>query len=144
MKKLLSLIFLFAILFGACQKDKAVSPVGLLHRTWRLTQTQVGKRAPEVTAPTERITIEFQPNGKIVYNHNGRDGACCVPRHFEQKNQILLVDTSTDQPDYCKYVDIRCTDEYAYNSTEWIIVQLSSNQLMLQLGDKLLTHQPYP
>ena len=144
MKKLFLLVILLIVLFGSCNKDKAVDPAGPLYRTWRLVQTQVGKRAPQTIPSSERITITFQPTGRIVYDRNGQEGACCVPRHFEQKGRVLFVDGSTDQPEFCKYVDLACTDEYVSGSVEWTVVDVDSDQLVLQIGDKLLTHQPYP
>ena len=142
MKKQFSLAILLVLLFGAC--DKSVEPSGPLYRTWQLVQTQVGKRAPQLIASSERITIAFQPNGRIVYGRNGQDGSCCVPRRFNQKGRVLFVDGSTDQPEFCKYVDLACTDEYVSGSVEWTVVDVDSGQLVLQIGNKLLKHQPYP
>ncbi|WP_461052608.1 hypothetical protein [Spirosoma arcticum] len=144
MRKLFPLASLLVLLFGACQKDGDVGPAGPLYQTWRLVQTQVGKRAPQVIDSAERIIIEFQPGGRILYDHNGRDGACCVPRRFEKKDQILFVNSSADQPEYCNYVDLLCASQYAFTSPEWIVVHIDTNQLVLQIGDRLLTHQPYP
>lgn len=78
-----------------------------------------------------------------MYDRNGRDRACCVPRRFDRNGQVLSVDGSVDQPEYCNYADIFCTDEYAYGSGEWTVIQVDDNGLVLQIGDKLLTHQPY-
>lgn len=144
MRKTSILTTLLIVLFGACNKDEAIDPTDPLYRTWRLVQTQVGKRAPQSIGASERITIKFQPNGRIGYDRNGQDGSCCVPRRFDQKGRVLFVDGSADQPEFCKYVDLACTDEYVSGSVEWTVVYLDSNQLVLQIGDKLLKHQPYP
>ena len=142
MRKLVPLASLLVLLFGAC--SKSVEPSGPLYRTWRLVQTQVGGQTPNSIAASERITIAFYPSGRIVYDRNGQDGSCCVPRRFEQKGQVLSVDNSTGQPEFCKYVDLACTDEYVFGSVEWTVVEVDSDQLVLQIGGKLLTHQPYP
>lgn len=78
-----------------------------------------------------------------MYDRNGRDRACCVPRRFDRNGQVLSVDGSVDQPEYCNYADIFCTDEYAYGSGEWTVIQVDDNGLVLQIGVKLLTHQLY-
>lgn len=142
MRKLFPLASLLVLLFGSC--SKSVDPAGPLYRTWRLVQTQAGKRAPQPIALSERITIVFQPSGRIVYDRNGQDGSCCVPRRFDQKGRVLFVNGSADQPEFCKYVDLACTDEYVSGSVEWTVVDVDSDQLVLQIGDKLLTHQSYP
>ena len=131
------LLFLLITALTGCQK-KAIGPAELLYNRWQLVQVQEANDAPQKVAT--QTLISFAVDGKIDYDEAGYKGDCCVPRRFARNNQTLLLDYSTGQPEYCKYVDIACRSPHA-SGPEWVIKQLDGQQLVLQAGNILLMHK---
>lgn len=130
------LLFLLITALISCQK-KNVAPE-LLYNRWQLVQIQDTNGAPQKVS--NQTFISFGVDGKITYDEAGYNGDCCVPKRFARNDQTLMLDYSTGQPEYCKYVDIACQSPYA-SGPEWVIKQLDGQQLVLQTGNKLLTHR---
>lgn len=99
MKKPVILIALFSILFGSCRDnrdDTSLSPnnslTNLLHQRWQFSQT---RRANDTTwaAPYRNFIDdkEFQPDGTIVYRHNGvlTTTPCCQPTRYSLTGQTI-------------------------------------------------------
>ena len=130
------LLFLLITSLVGCQKKEVVLPDLLYHR-WQLVQIQEANSAPKTVAKTTFIT--FTADGKIRYDETGYDGSCCVPRRFDRQQQTLVLDYSTDQPEYCKYVDLLCTSVYS-PGPRWGIEQVDNQVLWLLVGNKRLIH----
>jgi hypothetical protein len=137
MKKLLSVFGLFVLVSGACRDDSLNANDALYHR-WQLVQKQVGKKAPEAVKKTTYIT--FTATGQIRFEDNGSDGSCCIPRRFARNEQILTLDYTTDQPEFCKYVDLACFYDYL-GVAQWYIERVDADTLLLRTGDNLLVHK---
>lgn len=139
MKNRLISTILLMVLVSACRSDDAIrSNDGQLNHRWQLVQVQQSNNAPQLVSTA--IFISFGADGTIQYDESGKDGACCVPKRFARQGQRLLLDYSTGQPEFCHYVDLLCTSVYS-SGPEWVVEQADNQQLVLQVGDKILVHK---
>ncbi|GAB3541828.1 hypothetical protein [Spirosoma fluminis] len=137
MKKVFAFVSLLILVSGAC-RDNSISSTSALYHRWQLVQKQIGKKAPEAVTKTTYIT--FTANGQIRFEDTGSDGSCCIPRRFTRNEKTLSLDYVTDQPEFCKYVDLACYYDYL-GVAQWSIERVDKDTLLLRTSDNLLLHK---
>lgn len=145
MRKTSILTTLLIVLFGACNKDKAIDPTDPLYRTWRWTQTETNDGRIVNHATTEFRIITFRPNGTILYGADGRYAPYCFPERFRRKGDTLsfanvesIPIPAVDNGEKCRLIDCAGYDAL------WQISALDDEQLVLKTSSENYVFQPYP
>jgi hypothetical protein len=92
MKKVLSFVFLLAVLLGACQKDEGIGHPELLYKRWYLSRTRLVDNTNWLYYDTDGIyDTEYRPDGRLVHRKDGviRTMPCCSATKFERSGKKI-------------------------------------------------------
>ncbi|AQG82197.1 hypothetical protein [Spirosoma montaniterrae] len=93
-------------LISACRQNDTVGSTNLLNKRWRLIESRLADGSL-VPLGQSINTVVFDRSGEYINELNGRRFTCCLPNHFEQVGNLLLLSYKPGgyQSPECAYID---------------------------------------